>query len=124
MEKANYELYKFEAKNCKALYFLIKPITVEKRWVIPIDHAGAYFLGTYNRVKMVIDCEAVGDCSYDASYRKWSLEFNQQRKQLENLELKKMTDLYVLKTVVDFIELGDERTICAKKEFIKDHLKF
>lgn len=123
MEKENYELYKFEAKNCKALYFLIKPITVEKRWVIPIEHAGAKFLGTYNRTKITIRCETIGDCSCDI-YRKWTFEFNQQRKKLDNLKLTKVTDLSVLKKVVDFIGLGDEKTILAKKEFVKNHLKF
>lgn len=97
METENYELYKFDAENVQALYFLVKPISVEKSYVIPIDHAGALFLGTYNRVKMVIDCESVGDCSYDASYRKCFLKFNNQRKQLDNLKLTKVTDLSVLK---------------------------
>lgn len=123
MGTENYELYKFNAKNIQAMYFLVKPITVEKSWVIPIDHAGAQFLGTYNRVKITFDCTTVGDCSCDI-YRKWTLDFNNQRKQFDNLELTKVTDSTVLKLVVDFIELGDEKTILAKKEFLKNHLKF
>lgn len=123
MEKENYELYKFEAENCQALYFLVKPITVEKRWVIPIEHAGAKFLGTYDRVKMTITCKTVGDCSCDV-YKKWILDFNNQRKQFDNLELTKVNNLAVLKSVVDFIGLGDEKTILTKKEFLKNHLKF
>lgn len=122
MEKENYELYKFEAENVQVLYFLVKPITVEKSYVIPIDHIGAKFLGTYNRTKMTVHCETVGDCSCDI-YRKWILDFNNQRKQFDNLELTKVTDSTVLKTVVDFIGLGDEKTILAKKEFVKEHLK-
>lgn len=119
----NYELYKFEAKNCQALYFLVKSITPEKRYVIPIDHTGAQFLGTYNRVKITFNCETVGDCSCDI-YRKWILDFNNQRKQFDNLELTKVNNLAVLKSVVDFIGLGDEKTILTKKEFLKNHLKF
>lgn len=57
-------------------------------------------------------------------YRKWTLDFNSQRKQFDNLELTKVSNLTVLKLVVDFIGLGDEKTILAKKEFLKNHLKF
>ena len=122
METENYELYKFNAENIQELYFLVKPITPEKRYIIPIDHAGAKFLDTYNRTKMTVHCETIGDCSCDI-YRKYTLDFNNQRKQLDNLELTTVTNLSVLKSVVDFIGLGDEKTVLAKKEFIKNHLK-